>query len=204
MSGRLVVLVSGSGTNLQALLDACAAGALAAQVVAVVSNRREAYGLARARRAGVEAVYFPLQPYRDSGRSRADYDRDLGRLIAGYRPDLVVMAGWMHISGPAFLAQFGPRQIINLHPALPGAFPGLNGLARSFHAFRAGEVGAVGCMVHYVIPEVDAGEVVATREVAVLPTDTLDDYAHRLHAAEHALIVDAARSALQRLGDAPR
>ena len=172
MSARLVVMVSGSGTNLQALLDACAAGELAAHVVAVVSNRRAAFGLERARRAGVEDVYFPLKPYRETGRSRDVYDRDLGRLVAGYRPDLIVMAGWMHITGRAFLDQFDARQIINLHPALPGAFPGLNGIERSFTAFRAGDAQAVGCMVHYVIPEVDAGEVIATRVVPVLPADT--------------------------------
>jgi formyltetrahydrofolate-dependent phosphoribosylglycinamide formyltransferase len=195
VSARLVVLISGSGTNLQALLDACAAGELDAGVVAVVSNRKNAYGLVRATRAHVPTIYFPLKAYRDAGRPRLAYDDDLGRLIGEFEPDLVVMAGWMHIVTPAFLDHFGPRQVLNLHPALPGQFPGLHAIRRSFEAFRAGQIDQTGCMVHYVIPEVDAGEAIVTETVPIRPDDTLETYAERVHQAEHRIIVEAVRQA---------
>ncbi|MDT7884352.1 MAG: formyltransferase family protein, partial [Thermoflexus sp.] len=103
---RLVVMISGFGSNLQAILDACAAGRLWAEVVLVVSNRKDAYGLVRAARAGVPTLYFPLRPYRERGLDRTDYDRDLAERIAPYRPDLIVLAGWMHILSSAFLDRF--------------------------------------------------------------------------------------------------
>src|SRR5690606_6741498 len=113
-------LVSGSGTNLQAILDACATGRIAARTELVVSNRRGAYALERAARAGVPTRYHPLRPYRDAGRSRESYDADLAELVAAARPDWVVLAGWMHVLSPAFLDRF-PGRVLNLHPALPGA-----------------------------------------------------------------------------------
>ena len=88
-------MISGSGTNLQALIDAVAAGTLPAQIVAVVSNRKAAYGLERAKSAGIETVYFPLKPYKDAGKDRAEYDADLAEKVADFQPDLIVLAGWM-------------------------------------------------------------------------------------------------------------
>jgi formyltetrahydrofolate-dependent phosphoribosylglycinamide formyltransferase len=193
----LVVLISGSGTNLQALLDAAAAGRLPARIVAVFSNRKAAYGLVRAQEAGVPAHYFPLKPYRDSGRSREEYDHDLAVAVAAYRPALVVLAGWMHVLSPAFLDHF-PRQVINLHPALPGQFPGTRAIERAFNAFRRGEISHSGCMVHYAIPEIDAGAVVDRQVVPLYPDDSLADFEARMHAAEHQLIVRATALALSR------
>ncbi len=192
---RLVVLISGSGSNLQAILDATTARALNATVVLVVSNRRQAYGLARAQAAGVPTCYMPLKPYLDAGQPRTAYDAELARQIQPYAPDLIVLAGWMHVLSPAFLERF-PGQIINLHPALPDQLPGTQSIERAYDLFRAGAISASGCMVHYVVPEVDAGPVIAQTTVPFVAGDTLDDFAARIHAAEHKLIVTAIGKAL--------
>lgn len=187
---RLAVLVSGSGTNLQALLDACASDRLAAEVVAVVSNRRDAYGLVRAEKAGVPNLYLPFKPYRESGRTRSEYDADLAREVGRCEPDLVVLAGWMHILSSAFLDEF-PDRVLNLHPALPGMFAGTHAIERAFDAFQRGEISESGCMIHVAVPEVDAGPVVATRVVPIYLGDSLADFEARMHQAEHQLIVEA-------------
>jgi phosphoribosylglycinamide formyltransferase-1 len=192
----LAVLVSGYGSNLQAILDACATGRLPARVAVVVSNRREAYGLERARRAGVPALYHPLKPYISSGRSRAEYDADLANLLRPYAPAWVVLAGWMHVLSDAFLRHF-PNRVVNLHPALPGQFPGVNAIARAYEAYQRGEIEGTGVMVHLVPDEaVDAGPVVATAPVPIFPTDTLADLEARVHQTEHDLLVSALLSLL--------
>lgn len=193
---RLAVLVSGSGSNLQALLNAINAGELAADPVLVLSNKRAAYGLERARQADVPAVYFPYAPYKTHGR--VAYDAALAAKVGEYAPDLIVLAGWMRILTPAFLDAF-PRRVINLHPALQGAFDGTQAIERAFAAYQRGEIEGSGCMVHYAIPEVDAGPVIAQTAVPILPTDSLEDFAQRMHTAEHQLIVAAARLALEAL-----
>lgn len=185
---RIVAMVSGSGTNLQAILDAIDPGNLAAEVVLVVSNHRAAYALERAQKAGVPTLYFPLKPYPD----RTQYDANLAREISQYDPDLIVLAGWMHILSPAFLDQF-PHRVINLHPALPGTFAGVDGIRRAYNAYQRGEIAYSGCMVHYTIPAIDAGEVIAQMIVPIEPDDTLHTFEVRMHAAEHRIIVDAIR-----------
>ncbi len=187
---RIVVLVSGSGTNLQALIDAEASGSLAGEIVLVVSNRKAAYGLVRAAQAGIETLYWPLRPYRDAGKSREQYDADLAAQIAAYHPDLIVLAGWMHILSLAFLDYFSGR-VINLHPALPGQFAGTHAIERAYEAFRRGEIDHSGCMVHLAVPEVDAGAVVAQAVVPILSDDSLADFEARMHEVEHRLIVTA-------------
>ncbi|HXF70876.1 MAG TPA: phosphoribosylglycinamide formyltransferase [Thermoflexus sp.] len=193
---RLVVLISGFGSNLQAILDACADGRLPAQVVLVVSNRKDAFGLVRAQRAGIPTLYFPLKPYRERGLDRTVYDRDLAERILPYRPDLIVLAGWMHILSPAFLDRF-PGRVINLHPALPGMFPGMHAIQRAFEAYRRGEIAYSGCMVHIVTPAVDEGPVLAQRIVPIFPEDTLETFEARMHEAEHQVILEGIRSALR-------
>lgn len=188
-------MVSGGGTNLQALIDTAAGGGLAAEIVLVVSNRRDAYALTRAEQAGIPTLTFPLKPYTKAGQSRAQYDADLAAQVAQVRPDLIVLAGWMHILSPAFLTQF-PNQVINLHPALPGMFAGIRAVERAFEAWQRGEITESGCMVHYTIPEVDAGGMIAQRIVPFQTGDTLADYEARLHAAEHQLLVEAVGLAL--------
>lgn len=190
---RLIVMISGNGTNLQAILNAIEARTLDAKVVLVVSNRKAAYGLTRAEKAGVPTLYFPLKPFAEIGREA--YDRDLAERLAAYEPDLIVLAGWMHVFSPEFLDAF-PHKVINLHPALPGAFPGVDAIERTFEAYQRGEVHNGGCMVHYVIPEVDAGAVIAQVSVPILPHDVIETFEARMHEAEHHLLINAIEKAI--------
>jgi formyltetrahydrofolate-dependent phosphoribosylglycinamide formyltransferase len=192
---RLIVLLSGSGSNLQALIDACAAGELDARIVCVVSNRKAAYGLERAQAAGIETLYRPLKPYTDGGWPREAYDNDLAEDLKPYAPDLIVCVGWMHIFTPAFIEHFSER-VINLHPALPGVLAGKDSLRETFDAVQHGAQIETGCMVHVVVPEVDAGRVIDIERVPVRADDTLATFAERMHSAEHDLIVRAVRSML--------
>ncbi len=192
-TARLVVLISGSGTNLQAILDACASGDLPAAVAAVVSNTAEAFGLIRAREAGVETICFPKQ----KEESRQDYDARLAGLVAASRPDYVVLAGWMRLLSSAFLSAF-PNRVINLHPALPGMFPGTHAIERAFEASRRGEIDHTGVMVHFVPDEgVDNGPVLATAIVPIHEEDTLETLEERVHRAEHGLLVETLRTLLK-------
>lgn len=185
-----MVLVSGSGTNLQAILDACRGGRLEATTELVVSNRRDAFALERAAAAGVAAVYHPLRPYREDGRGREAYDADLAAIVARACPDWVVLAGWMHVLSPAFLDRF-PGRVVNLHPALPGAFPGATAIADALAAHGRGEVDHTGVMVH-LVPDagVDEGPVLASRPVAIEAGDTHESLSERIHAVEHELLVE--------------
>lgn len=194
---RLVVMISGSGTNLQALLDAVENGRLPAQIVGVVSNRKAAYGLVRAEKVGIPTRYLPFKPYKEAGKGREAYDADLAAEVATFQPDLIVLAGWMHVLSPAFLNRFAGR-VINLHPALPGQFAGTHAIQRAFAAFQQGAIAHSGCMMHYAIPEVDAGEVIAAMPVPIREEDSLADFEARMHAAEHELIVVATGRALLR------
>ena len=123
----LAILISGSGSNLQAIIDAVQAGRLRAHIAVLVSNRKAAYGLERAQQAGIPTRYHPLKPYRDAGKERADYDADMAAILAEYAPDWIVLAGWMHIFTDAFLRHY-PNRIVNLHPALPGRLPGAHAI----------------------------------------------------------------------------
>ncbi len=190
MKSKLAVLISGNGSNLQAIIDAVAAGSLDARIAVVVSNRKAAYGLERARRAHVPDRYFPLKPYRDAQRSRAEYDAELAALVNGYTPDWVVLAGWMHILSEAFLGRF-PNRVVNLHPALPGQFPGAHAIDDALAAFARGEVEQTGVMVH-LVPDarVDEGPVLAEQAVPIRAGDTHETLAERIHAVEHRLLVE--------------
>jgi formyltetrahydrofolate-dependent phosphoribosylglycinamide formyltransferase len=194
---RMAVLVSGNGSNLQAILDAVTDGRLpGVEAALVVSNRRSAYGLERAIRHGVPAVWLPLAPYTRAGRPRTAYDADLAALIGVFGATWVVLAGWMHILSHAFLSHF-PSRVINLHPALPGCFPGTHAIQRAYQAFQQGHVTHTGVMVHLVPDEaVDAGPVLAQEQVPIYPYDTLDDLEARIHATEHRLLVRALKGVL--------
>ncbi|KAB2852208.1 MAG: phosphoribosylglycinamide formyltransferase [Anaerolineae bacterium] len=181
---RLCILISGSGSNLQALIDAIHAGDIAAEIVLVVSNRQTAYGLERARQAGIPTFYAPFKKNQDRQR----YDADLVGQIKDYQVDLIVLAGWMHILSSAFLEAF-PQRVINLHPALPGMFSGTHAIERAYQAYQDGAITESGCMVHYAIPEVDMGDVIQQAVVPILPSDTLADFETRMHQTEHQILV---------------
>jgi len=187
---RLVVLASGNGSNLRALLDASASGAARADVVAVFSDRPGAYALERARLAGVPAIAVPFA----RGSDRRAYDAGLAERVAAYEPDYVLLLGWMRLLSSAFLSRFQGR-VVNLHPALPGAFPGVRAIERAFEAYRAGAVDRTGVMTHLVPDEgVDCGPVLAVEEVPILTGDDLEYLEARIHAAEHRLVVKTVKS----------
>ncbi len=191
---RLVIFISGSGTNLQAVMDACQTGELEAEIALVVSNRKAAYGLERAKLASIATLYFPLKPYKEAGKSREIYDTDLARAVLPYQPDLIILAGFMHIFSPAFLDTF--PNTINLHPALPGKFPGAQAIQDAFEAYQRGQIKESGCMVHWVTPELDAGPVIATQTVAIQASDSLEDFKQRMQRSEHGLLVKAIKTCL--------
>ncbi len=182
---RLVALISGHGSNLQAILDACASGVLPARVVAVISNRADAFGLERARQANVPALYKLKLP----AQTRHDYDSELADIVASYHPGWIVLAGWMRLLTSAFLDRF-PNRVVNLHPALPGTFPGTHAIKHAFEAYRHSQITHTGVMVHLVPDEgVDSGPVLAQEVVPIHPDDTLESLEVRMHAVEHRLLV---------------
>jgi phosphoribosylglycinamide formyltransferase-1 len=190
---RLVVLASGNGTNFQAILDACVSGGLQADVAALAVNRT-CNAIQRAERAGIPVIFQPWGPYRRAGKHRRDYDHNLAAHVAEYRPDFVILAGWMRLLSMAFLERF-PMQVVNLHPALPGTFPGTEAIGRALIAYRNGEIRHTGVMVHFVPDEgVDDGPVIAQEQVPILPEDTLETLTERVHNTEHRLFVDAIQS----------
>ena len=192
MTSRLVVLISGNGTNLQAILDACASGELNARVVSVISNNEDAYGLLRARNTGIEAIYFPKQ----KNESRNDYDARLADEVTSKQADYIILAGWMRILSSEFLNHF-PNRVVNLHPALPGMFPGIHAIERAFEAYQRGEIDHTGVMVHLVPDEgVDDGPVLASEIVSIYPNDTLESLESRIHQTEHSVLVKTIKNLL--------
>jgi phosphoribosylglycinamide formyltransferase-1 len=181
VTARLVVLVSGSGTNLQALLDACADPAYGARVVAVGADRDGILGLERAERAGVPTFVARVKDF----TSRDRWDEALADKVGAFEPDLVVSAGFMKLLGPAFLSRFGGRTI-NTHPALSPAFPGMNGPA---DALEYG-VKVSGCTLFVVDEGVDTGAIVAQTAVPVEPDDTAETLHERIKVAERAMLVE--------------
>lgn len=214
-------------------MDACADGRIPnAEICLVFSNHKNAYGLERARNATppIPTSYLALKPYlegktqdffeRTTPRTRETYDEEVARIVVEYRPDLIVLAGWMHILSPTFLDVFAgkretiiaaseslppkpvyntlvkPIPIINLHPALPGAFDGANAIHRAYDAFRKGEIEKTGIMVHYVISEVDKGEPIVVKDIELKQGEELKDLEGRIHEVEHKAIVEAAAKVL--------
>ncbi|KAH9835684.1 formyl transferase [Rhodofomes roseus] len=211
---RIVVLISGSGTNLQALIDAQNTPSLPnARISLVLSNRKAAYGLTRAANAEppIPTAYLGLQPYlkANPGKTRDDYDEEVARIVVRDKPDLVVLAGWMHIMGDGFLDIVNgdkvldgedkvekPIPVINLHPALPGAFDGAHAIERAYEAFQKGEITHSGVMVHQVVKEVDRGEPVLVHEVEIKPGEPIGAFEERLHKTEWAIIVQGTKKVL--------
>ena len=173
--------MSGAGTNLQALLDACAEPDYGAQVVAVGADRKEIEGLARAERAGIPTFVLRVPDFPD----RDAWDAALTEAVAEHEPSLVVLAGFMKLVGPDFLAEFGGR-VINTHPALSPSFPGMHGPADAL----AYGVKVTGCTLFFVAAGVDDGPVIAQAAVPVLDDDDTGTLHERIKTAERALLVD--------------
>jgi phosphoribosylglycinamide formyltransferase 1 len=180
MIARLVILASGEGTNLQALIDACRDADYGAQVVAVGADRGTINALARAEKAGIPTFVVSLADY----PAREDWDAALARACAGYAPDLVVLAGFMKLVGHAFLESFGGR-CVNTHPALLPSFPGTRGVRDAL----AHGVKVTGCTVFVVDEGVDAGPIVAQASVPVADDDDEATLHERIKVTERALLV---------------
>ncbi|EIW70068.1 hypothetical protein TREMEDRAFT_73716 [Tremella mesenterica DSM 1558] len=288
---RITVLISGSGTNLQALLDASNSSILPGRITHVISSRSKAYGLIRAssQNPPIPTTIIALKTFlsRNPGSTREDYDVEVARLVLTNKPDLVVLAGWMHILSDSFLdilngvreapsaptssspkpessntqtepipsvfdgetdttfsfnqeTEIGtlplsslgediidslsrratiamaskrekeeienyqgeiyfPIPIINLHPALPGAFDGANAIGRAYEAFQKGEINKTGVMVHRVVREVDRGEPLVVREIEMRVGESQEELEKRIHEVEHEIIVEGAKKVLEGL-----
>jgi phosphoribosylglycinamide formyltransferase-1 len=162
-------------------------------VVSVVSNKADAPGLVRAQNAGVEAIYFA----KHENESRRDYDLRLAAYVSTCLPDYVILAGWMRILSSSFLSSF-PNRVINLHPALPGMFPGTRAIERAYAAYQQGAIKRTGVMVHLVPDEgVDNGPVLGLQEIYFQPDESLERLEARIHEVEHKLLVDTLKTILE-------
>jgi phosphoribosylglycinamide formyltransferase-1 len=181
MTLELGVLVSGNGTNLQAILDAVGSGKLDARVRCVISNRVGAFALERASRSGVPALTIAHGAH----ANREEFDRALIAALRQHGAEWIVLAGFMRILTPEFLRAF-PGRVINIHPSLLPAFPGTNAMKQALdHGVKV-----TGCTVHFVDEGVDSGPIIAQRAVPVLPADDESSLAERMHRAEHELFVE--------------
>jgi len=181
---RLGVLISGRGSNLQALIDAVAEGRLDATISVVISNRDAVEGLERARRAGIEAICVNHRDW----RSRDEYDRALVDELRQRHVDVVCLAGFMRILGASMIGAF-PNRILNIHPALLPSFPGVDAQRQALeHGVKV-----AGVTVHLVTSELDGGPIVLQRVVPVLDTDTLDTLSSRILVEEHRAYPEAVK-----------
>ncbi|KAK5661178.1 hypothetical protein OQA88_11069 [Cercophora sp. LCS_1] len=201
-------MASGNGSNFQALIDGVSSSRIPnARIVKLVVNRSKAFATQRAEKANIPWEYYNLIAHGfqtkaddtpDKLRAARDrYDAALAAKIleSETRPDLIVLAGWMYIFGEQFLdpiSEAGIR-VINLHPALPGKYDGVNAIERAYEDFQAGKLegNKTGIMVHYVIKQVDRGETIQTREIEIQQGEEVDQLKERIHANEHELIVEA-------------
>ncbi|KLO84131.1 glycinamide ribonucleotide transformylase [Fusarium fujikuroi] len=208
---RILVMASGFGSNFQALIDAISTGSLPNScIISLIVNRRNAYATARAEKAGIPWQYFNLISHGFLGKGESDeqkvtegrrkYDAALAKKIlsADEKPELIVLAGWMHVFSTAFLdpIQRAGLNVINLHPALPGEFDGANAIERAYDEFKAGRLTRSGIMAHYVIAEVDRGTPILVKEIEWKGED-LEQYKEKVHSHEHELIVNATAKVAQ-------
>lgn len=173
---RIVVLVSGNGSNLQAIIDACKNQQIPGEVVAVLSNKADVYGLTRAQNANIPTITLSHKTF----SSREEYDQTLITNIDEYNPDLVILAGFMRILTPGFVQHYQGK-LLNIHPSLLPKYQGLNTHQR---AIDAGDT-EHGVSVHFVTEELDGGPVILQAKVPIFTTDTVDDLAARVHEQEH-------------------
>lgn len=215
MTKKVLVLISGSGTNLQALIDAAAQNKLGdGQISLVISSSPDAYGLERAKKANIPTYVHSLQSDKYYGKipktdkearkeARKAFNKDLADyiLLPENKPDLIVCAGWMLILSPTFLKPLEEAKIpiINLHPALPGAFAGTHAIERAWEAGQKGEITKGGVMIHKVIAQVDEGEPLVVKEIELNKDETVEQYEDRVHKIEHVAIVEGTVKALNEL-----
>lgn len=173
---RIVVLISGSGSNLQAIIDRMDAGRIDGRIAAVISNRPDAFGLTRATRAGIDARVLEHKGFPD----RLAFDQALQTMIDSYRPDLVVLAGFMRILTPEFVRHYAGR-LVNIHPSL---LPKYKGLHTHQRALEAGDT-EHGCTVHFVTEELDGGPLIVQAPTPVHAEDNADSLQQRVHQLEH-------------------
>jgi phosphoribosylglycinamide formyltransferase-1 len=173
---NIVVLISGNGSNLQAIIDACARKQINGTLSAVFSNKADAFGLERAREAGIPAFALSMKAF----DSREAFDRELMRQIDAFQPDLVVLAGYMRILSPAFVSRYQGR-LLNIHPSLLPKYPGLY---THRQALENGD-DEHGTSVHFVTDELDGGPVILQARVPVFAEDSEDDVTARVQAQEH-------------------
>ncbi|KAI9055129.1 hypothetical protein LZ554_000094 [Drepanopeziza brunnea f. sp. 'monogermtubi'] len=207
---KATVLISGEGSNLQALIDATTTTMPYLQIVRVISNKAKANGLNRASAASIPTTYHNLisGKYHASGEkdqavkaaAREKYDADLAEIVLADSPDIVVCAGWMHIVTPKFLDPLSARSVpvINLHPALPGKYDGIRAIERAYDDFRKGKLenDETGIMIHYVIREVDGGDPIVVRKIKCQMLESLDELTTRIHEHEHELILEGTAMAI--------
>jgi len=181
---RLAVLLSGRGSNFAAIHEAIQRRELDAQIVVVISNRADAPGIVRAAQWGYPTHVFDNRKFPD----RAAHEREILRVLAEVKPDFVVLAGYMRLLSPSFVAAY-PKRILNIHPSLLPAFPGVDAQAQ---AVKAGAKTS-GCTVHFVDEGLDSGPIIVQRQVPVLEGDTAETLSERILAEEHQAYVDALR-----------
>ncbi|QIG05801.1 phosphoribosylglycinamide formyltransferase [Proteus sp. ZN5] len=173
---NIVVLISGNGSNLQAVIDACRANKIAGNVVAVLSNKADAYGLERAKLADIPAYFVDPTLYND----RADYDKALIEQIDAYQPDIVVLAGFMRILSPDFVTHY-QHKLLNIHPSLLPKYPGLH----THRQVLANKDSFHGVTVHFVTEELDGGPMIIQARIPVLPNDTEQSLQTRIQTEEY-------------------
>ena len=184
---RVAVFISGNGTNLQALLNSVQERILPIDVCLVVSNNSKAKGLEYAQLFNIP---YEIREFKKDEMTRDEYDDYLSQIVNNNNVDLVVLAGWMHVLSQSFLNNVNAT-VINLHPALPGAFPGTNSIERAFHAYQQGTIKETGIMVHYVVKEVDAGQVINTKHIPIYTFDTLETLTSRVKYYEKPVLIEA-------------
>nr|QBK87344.1 MAG: formyl transferase [Marseillevirus LCMAC201] len=189
MTKRILIFISGEGTNLQAIIDATD---LNAEIVGVISNKRTAAGIQRAAKAGIPVT---MHEWDRKTTTRAAYDQELLVHTNKYNADLIVLAGWMHILSKEYLEGV-ERPIINLHPALPETFKGKDGIGMAWDAYQRGEIIKTGVMVHHVVPDIDSGAIIKTVTVDILSTDTLETLRDRVKFIEKPALLEAIRIVL--------
>ena len=192
MNRRLLVLISGSGSNLHNIIKATSTKILNANIVGVISNHADVTGVNIAQNAKLPLT---IHEYDRENMSRKEYDMKLVEIVNSYEYDVVVLAGWMHILSGKTLNSI-KHPIINLHPALPNTFTGANAIEQTLNAYHKNSSIKAGLMTHYVIPEVDKGEPIMSKEVSIYNTDTIDSLTERIKYYEKSILLESIEKVL--------